>query len=177
MTGGEALVRTLQAEGVRYVFGNPGTTEIPLMDALENVEDIQYVTALFEGVAVGMADAYARYTGKPSFVNLHISVGIANGLSLIYNAWRGGTPMVITAGQADTKIHLHNPTLYSNMVNVMREYTKWAGEVTHPGDVAPIMRRAFNIAATPPTGPVFVSLPCNALVGEDYIAINSPLEI
>ena len=143
MTGGEALVRTLQAEGVRYVFGNPGTTEIPLMDALENVEDIQYVTALFEGVAVGMADAYARSTGKPSFVNLHISVGIANGLSLIYNAWRGGTPMVITAGQADTKIHLHNTTLYSNMVNVMREYTKWAGEVTHPGDVAPIMRRAF----------------------------------
>ena len=115
MTGGEALVRTLQAEGVRYVFGNPGTTEIPLMDALENVEDIQYVTALFEGVAVGMADAYARSTGKPSFVNLHISVGIANGLSLIYNAWRGGTPMVITAGQADTKIHLHNPTLYSNL--------------------------------------------------------------
>ena len=177
MTGGEALVRTLQAEGVRYVFGNPGTTEIPLMDALENVEDIQYVTALFEGVAVGMADAYARSTGKPSFVNLHISVGIANGLSLIYNAWRGGTPMVITAGQADTKIHLHNPTLYSNMVNVMREYTKWAGEVTHPGDVAPIMRRAFNIAATPPTGPVFVSLPWNALVGEDHIAVNSPLEV
>lgn len=177
MTGGEALVRVLQAEGIKYVFGNPGTTEIPFMDALENVEDIEYITALFEGVAVGMADAYARSTGKPSFVNLHISVGIANGLSLIYNAWRGGTPMVITAGQADTKIHLHNPTLYSNMVNVMREYTKWAGEVTHPGDVAPIMRRAFNIAATPPTGPVFVSLPWNALVGEDFMAVHPPLEI
>ena len=177
ITGGEALVKTLQAQGIKYVFGNPGTTEIPLLDALEGVHDIEYVTALFEGVAVGMADAYARYTRKPSFVNLHISVGVANGLSLIYNASRGGTPMVVTAGQADTKIHLHNPTLYSNMVNVMREYTKWAGEVTHPGDIPAIMRRAFNIASTPPTGPVFVSLPWNTLVGEDYMDIKAPLEI
>ncbi len=141
------------------------------MDALQDASDIQYVTSLFEGVATGMADGYARVTQKPSFVNLHISVGVANGIAVMYNAWRGGTPMVITAGQADTSFHLHSPTLYSNMVNVMREYTKWAGEVTHPWDIPSIMRRAFKVASTPPTGPVFVSFTWDAMNGEADVDI------
>ena len=157
MTGQRALVEMLRAEGVRYVFGNPGTTELPFLDALQDAPDIQYVTSLFEGVAAGMADGYARITQRPAFMNFHISVGVSNSIAVMYNSWRGGTPMVITAGQTATSLQLHNPTLYSNMVNVMREYTKWAGEVTTPEDVPAIVRRAFKVAATPPTGPVFVS--------------------
>ncbi len=157
MTGQRALVEMLRAEGVRYVFGNPGTTELPFLDALQDAPDIQYVTSLFEGVAAGMADGYARITQRPSFMNFHISVGVSNSIAVMYNSWRGGTPMVITAGQTAAGLQLHNPTLYSNMVNVMREYTKWAGEVTTPEDVPAIVRRAFKVAATPPTGPVFVS--------------------
>jgi len=172
MTGKRALVEMLLAEKVPYVFGNPGTTELPFMDALQDAPEIQYITALFEGVAAGMADGYARATQKPSFMNLHISVGVANAIAVIYNAWRGGTPMVITAGQADSSFHLHSPTLYSNMVNVMREYTKWAGEVKHPWDVPSMIRRAFKIASTPPTGPVFLSLTWDAMNGEDDIDIE-----
>ena len=175
MTGKRALVEMLRAEGVKYVFGNPGTTELPLMDALQDAPDLQYVTTLFEGVAAGMADGYARVTQQPSFVNLHISVGVANAIAVVYNAWRGGTPMVITAGQADSSFHLHSPTLHSNMVNVMREYTKWAGEVTHPWDVPSIIRRAFKIASTPPTGPVFVSLAWDAMNGEADVDIEPSL--
>ncbi len=157
MTGQQALVEMLRAEGVKYVFGNPGTTELPFLDALQDAPDIQYVTSLFEGVAAGMADGYARITQRPSFMNFHISVGVSNSIAVMYNSWRGGTPMVITAGQTAASLQLHNPTLYSNMVNVMREYTKWSGEVTTPEDVPSIVRRAFKVAATPPTGPVFVS--------------------
>ena len=94
MTGQQALVEMLRAEGVRYVFGNPGTTELPFLDALQDAPDIQYVTSLFEGVAAGMADGYARITQRPSFMNFHISVGVSNSIAVMYNSWRGGTPMV-----------------------------------------------------------------------------------
>ena len=171
MTGKRALVEMLRAEGVKYVFGNPGTTELPFIDALQDARDIQYINTLFEGVAAGMADGYARITQKPAFMNFHISVGVSNSIAVMYNSWRGGTPMVITSGQAPTSLQLHNPTLYSNMVNVMREYTKWAGEVTTPWDVPSIIRRAFKVASTPPTGPVFVSLAWDALNGEADVDI------
>lgn len=171
MTGAQALVEMLRAEGVKYVFGNPGTTELPFLDALQDTKDIQYINALFEGVAAGMADGYARVTQMPSFMNFHISVGVTNSIAVMYNSWRGGTPMVITSGQAPTSLQLHNPTLYSNTVNVMREYTKWAGEVVDPTNIPSIIRRAFKVASTPPTGPVFVSLGWDALQGEADVDI------
>ena len=176
MTGQRALVEMLRAEGVRYVFGNPGTTELPFLDALQDAPDIQYVTSLFEGVAAGMADGYARITQRPAFMNFHISVGVSNSIAVMYNSWRGGTPMVITAGQTATGLQLHNPTLYSNMVNVMREYTKWAGEVTTPEDVPAIVRRAFKVAATPPTGPVFVSFAWDSMNSEAEMDITPSVD-
>ena len=171
MTGKEALVEMLRSEGVKFIFGNPGTTELPFMNALENAEDLVYINTLFEGVAAGMADGYARITQKPSFMNFHISVGVSNSIAVMYNSWRGGTPMVITSGQAPIGLQLHNPTLYSNMVNVMREYTKWAGEITTASDVPSIIRRAFKIASTPPTGPVFVSLAWDSMNQEADVDI------
>ena len=89
MTGRQALMEVLRVEGVEYVFGNPGTSESPIMEALEHCPEIQYILATQEGVAMGMADGLATATGKPSFVNLHIETGLANGISLLQHAMDG----------------------------------------------------------------------------------------
>ena len=92
LAGKRMVMEMLRAEGVEYIFGNPGTSEGPLLDALEGFPDLKYMLATQEGVAMGMAEAYARSTGKPSFVNLHIQTGLANGISLLHNASESGTP-------------------------------------------------------------------------------------
>ena len=166
MTGKHILCEMLRAEGVRYVFGNPGTTETPFLDALQDYPDVQYVTFLQEASAVAAADGYARATRRPAFVNVHVSAGFANALGNLYNAYRGGTPLVVTAGQSDTRIIHREPTLWSNMVNLGREYTKWSAEVLHAADLPMLVRRAFRVAATPPTGPVFLTLPWDVLDAE-----------
>jgi benzoylformate decarboxylase len=153
----------LIAHGLEYVFGNPGTTELPLMDGLQDYPQLKYVLALQEASAVAMADGYARATGKPSFVNVHIVGGLANSLSMLYNAFRGGTPLILTAGQSDTRMLVEEPALSGDLVQMCRQYTKWSGEVRHAKDVPIAIRRAFRTASTPPTGPVFLSLPWNVL--------------
>ena len=163
MTGKEALVRMLIAEGVEYIFGNPGTSETPMMDALQDFPQIRYIQALQEGTAVGMADGYARATGRPAFANIHIAGGLANGISALYNAHRGGTPVVLTAGNSDTRMLLSEPTLSGDLVEMTRQYTKWSHEIHHPADVPGAVRRAFKEARTPPTGPVFLSFPWDTM--------------
>jgi benzoylformate decarboxylase len=162
-TGRHALLEMLIAHGVEYVFGNPGTTELPLIDGLQDYPQLKYVLALQEASAVAMADGYARATGKPSFVNVHIAGGLANSISMLYNAFRGGTPLILTAGQSDTRMLLEEPALSGNLVEMCRQYSKWSGEVRHAKDVPVAIRRAFRTASTPPTGPVFLSLPWNVL--------------
>ena len=129
MTGKRALMEVLRAEGVRYIFGNPGTSEAPIMDALEEYPDIEYMLTTQEGVAMGMADGYAIATGRPSFVNLHIETGLANGISLLHHAWEGNTPMVLTSGNKDVRKLAEGRTELTEMV---RLFTKWSVEVTHP---------------------------------------------
>ncbi len=163
MTGKEALVRMLIAEGCEHIFGNPGTSETPMMDALQDFPEVKYIQALQEGTAVGMADAYARATGRPAFANIHIAGGLANGISALYNAYRGGTPVVLTAGNSDTRMLLAEPTLSGDLVEMTRQYTKWSHEIHHPGDVPGAVRRAFNEAKTPPTGPTFLSFPWDTM--------------
>ena len=163
MKGKQVLIEMLRAEGVKYVFGNPGTPETPLLDAIQDYPDIQYVVALQEASAIGMAEGYARYTGRPSFASVHISVGFANALSGLYSAYRGGSPVVLTAGQSDTRHILHEPTLWSDMKELGRHYTKWSAEVPHAENVESIVRRAFKVAKTPPTGPVFLAFPWNSM--------------
>jgi len=162
-TGRTALLEMLIAHGVEYVFGNPGTTELPLMDGLQDYPQLKYILALQETSAVAMADGYARATGKPGFVNVHIVGGLANSISMLYNAFRGGTPLILTAGQSDTRMLVEEPTLSGDLVQMCRQYTKWSGEVLHATDVPVALRRAFRTASTPPTGPVFLSLPWNVL--------------
>ena len=163
MTGKEALVRMLVAEGVEYIFGNPGTSETPMMDALQDFPQVKYIQALQEGTAVGMADGYARATGRPAFANIHIAGGLANGISALYNAYRGGTPVVLTAGNSDTRMLLSEPTLSGDLVQMTAQYTKWSHEIHHPADVPGAVRRAFKEARTPPTGPVFLSFPWDTM--------------
>lgn len=163
MLGKRAVMEVLIANGVEYIFGNPGTSESPIMDTLEEYPDIKYMLVLQEGVAMGMADAYARATGRPSFVNLHIETGLANGLSLLHNANAGGTPVVLTAGNKDVRELAHGRTELHEMARIL---TKWSVEITHPEQIPSVFGRAFKEASTPPTGPVFVSFAANALDGE-----------
>ena len=172
MAGKHALMEMLRAEGIEYIFGNPGTSESPIMDALESYAEIKYILGLQEGVVMGMADAYARATGKPSFVNLHIETGLANGISLLHNAHAGGTPIVLSAGNKDIRELAHGRTDLAKMVQL---FTKWSAEATHPEAVPVILQRAFNEAKTPPTGPTFVAFSANALDDEaDVDIVPSP---
>ena len=169
MAGKRALMEMLKAEGVDYIFGNPGTSEVPILDALEEYPSIKYVLATQEGVSMGMADGYAIATGRPSFVNLHIETGLANGISLLHHAWEGGTPMVLTSGNKDVRKLAEGRTELSEMA---RLFTKWSVEVSHPEQVPGAMRRAFNEAKTPPTGPVFVGFSANALDDQGEMEIQ-----
>jgi benzoylformate decarboxylase len=162
----EAFLSILRDEGVTRIFGNPGTTELPLLDALSRVSDVEYVLALQELSAVAMADGYARVTGRPSFVNLHVAAGVANGLIGMLNASRSRTPMVITAGQQDRRHMIQDPMLSGDLVRLASAATKHAAEVQHARDLPVMLRRAFAIAAQPPTGPVFLSIPMD-LLAED----------
>lgn len=163
MTGAQAMFEMMVREGVRYVFGNPGTTELPLMDLFAERGDLTYILSLHEDSALGMAVGYAEATGRPAVVNLHTAPGLAHGLGNLYNAKRAGTPLVVTAGQQDTRVMIEEPLLYGDMVDQVRQYTKWAWEVRQASEVAAAMSRAFRIARTPPTGPVFLSLPVDVM--------------
>ena len=158
--GRDALLEVLEAEGVRYIFGNPGTTEGAIMHALEGHPDLEYILVAQEGVAMGMADGYARESGQPAFVNLHIETGLSNGLSLMCNAYAGGTPLVLTAANSSIGKVAEGRT---DLVDLTRPFSKWGAEVTNADQIPAVMRRAFREAKTPPTGPTFVSLAQNAL--------------
>ena len=161
--GKQIFMETLLAEGVEYIFGNPGTTELPLMDSLIDYPQLRYILALHESVAVIMADAYAQASGRVGVVNLHVGPGLGNGLGGLYNAWEGGTPLLLTAGQQDNRMRLREPLLGHDLVAMAAPLTKWSVEVTSADEMAHIINRAFKIARETPSGPVFVSLPMNVM--------------
>jgi len=163
MKGSKALIELLRREGVEYVFGIPGATEIQFMDALEKVPDIQYVLGLHEVVCAGMAEGYARASGKVGFLNLHTGPGVAAALPLLYNAQQGGVPLVVTSGQNHTRLLQYDPHLSGNIVGMAKIVTKWCTEIVHAEDILPSIQRAFKMAMQPPTGPVLVSIPQNVL--------------
>ncbi len=162
-TGRDALLEVLRTEGVQHLFGNPGTTELPLIDALASVDDIRYVLALQESTAVGMADGYAQVTGRPAVLNLHTSAGLGNAIGNLTNAQANGTPLVVTAGQQDRRHLHHDPLLAGDLVGLAQSVSKWTHEVSTLAELGPIMRRAFHDATSAPAGPVFVSIPMDVL--------------
>jgi benzoylformate decarboxylase len=158
-TGIHIFLDLLAAYGVRHIFGNPGTTEMPLNDALVGDRRFQYVLGLQEVPVMAMADGYAMASGGLGVVNLHISCGLGNAMGMLYNAYREGTPLLVTAGQQDRRLMFEEPILFGQMVEVVRPWTKWACEVNRLEDLPSAVRRAVQTALTPPTGPVFLSLP------------------
>jgi benzoylformate decarboxylase len=161
--GAAVLLEVLRSEGARYVFGNPGTTELPLIDALVDVPDIRYVLALQEASAVAIADGYAQAACRPGVLNLHTAGGLGHGLGNLLNAHVSGTPLVVTAGQQDSRHTLTDPLLYGDLVSIATPAVKWAQEVTHPDQIPILVRRAFHDCQTAPTGPVFLSLPMDVM--------------
>jgi benzoylformate decarboxylase len=161
--GRDVLLEVLRTEGVAHVFGNPGSTELPLIDALAEADDVQYVLALQEATVVGMADGYAQATGRPAFLNLHTSAGLGNAIGNLTNARSNRTPLVVTAGQQDYRHIVTDPLLSGPLVELASGTVKWGHEVRTAGELGTVLRRAFHDASSPPAGPVFVSLPMDQL--------------
>ena len=150
-------------EKITHVFGNPGSTEMPLIDALVDAPDIRYVLGLQEATAVGMADGWALASGRAAFVNLHAMGGLGNAMGVLVASKASETPLVVTAGQQDTRHLMTEPWLSGDLVALAQPVTKWARELRRGEDVGQALRRAFAIARTPPSGPVFLSLPMDIL--------------
>ena len=161
--GADLLVEVLRSEGVRYIFGNPGTTELPLIDALTEAPDIGYVLALQEATAVAMADGYAQGARRPAFLNLHTAGGLGHAMGGLVNSQVSGTPLVVTAGQQDLRHALTDPLLMGDLVAIADPVMKWAREVTSPDQIPILLRRAFHDAGAAPSGPVFLSLPMDVM--------------
>ncbi|MCG5219449.1 thiamine pyrophosphate-binding protein [Streptosporangium sp. KLBMP 9127] len=162
-TGTSALLEQLRADGMTTIFGNPGTVEQGLLDAISSAEGFRYVLGLAEAPVVGMADGYARATRRPTLVQLHSGVGLGNGIGMMYQAMRGHAPLVVIAGEAGVRYDAFDAQMASDLVGMARPVTKFATRVIDPGSVLRVLRRAVKIASTPPMGPVFVSLPLDVL--------------
>ncbi|MFL2653823.1 MAG: thiamine pyrophosphate-binding protein [Dehalococcoidia bacterium] len=161
MTGKKALMECIKAEGITNVYGNPGTSEGPIMEEIVRHKELRYLLTLQEGVATGMAEADARVNNKASFLSLHIDSGLVNGFSLMNDAYTTGTPMVVTSATYDVR-NLRN----RDLVELAKPFTKWSTQVVLPDQVPSVMRKAFTEANTHPKGPVFVGFSSNALDGE-----------
>lgn len=164
MTGKKAIMEIFRSEGVEYIFGIPGATEVLFMDALEDCPDIKYILGLHESVAVAIAEGYARASGKVGVLNLHTLAGLSCAMGMICNA--SNAPLVITSGQQDTRALMQEPELGGDLTGLVRPFTKWDTEVAYAADIPIALRRAFKVAVHPPAGPVFVSLPQNVLAEE-----------
>src|SRR4051794_27611023 len=165
-TGRFAILEQLRADGIRYMFGNPGTVEQGFLDALLDVPELTYVTALQETIAVAMADAYARATVRPTVVQLHSGVGLGNGIGMMYQAKRGNSPLVVVAGESGIRYDAMDAQMAADLVSIARPVTKWSTRIVDPSSTLRVLRRALKIAATPPMGPVFVALPMDVLDAE-----------
>jgi benzoylformate decarboxylase len=172
ITGRSAFLALLKDEGITHLFGNPGTTELPIMHALKDHPDLTYVMAMQESLVVAIADGFSRASGRLVACNVHVAPGLGNAMGSLYNAQFTGTPMILTAGQQEQGHGLMEPLLYGPLVRMAEPLVKWAVEVARLEDLPRIVRRAAKIATTPPTGPVFISLPGDILNSEAGIELG-----
>ena len=164
--GKHLLLDLLHSEGVEFIFGNPGTTELPLMDAMVVEDRVRYILGLNEVIVMGMADGYAQATGKLAVCNLHAAPGLGNAMGMLYNAAKAGAPVLVTAGQQDMSIRLTEPLLWDDLATMARPLCKWSFEVASIAELPRAIRRAAKVALTAPTGPVFLSIPGDILTTE-----------
>src|SRR6195256_6897554 len=177
MSGKRAFLDLLKQEGVGIVFGNPGTTELPLMDAFAVENDIRYVLGLQESVVMAMADGYAQASGKLAVVNLHITPGLGNAMGMLYDAQKAASPILVTAGQHDQSFTATEPILWADLPTIARPLVKWSAEVHRLADLPRMVHRAVKTALAPPTGPVFLSLPGDILNAEGDVDLMAPTRV
>jgi acyl-CoA reductase-like NAD-dependent aldehyde dehydrogenase/thiamine pyrophosphate-dependent acetolactate synthase large subunit-like protein len=168
-TVSEVVFDFLRRQGMTRIFGNPGSTELPMFVNLP--EDFSYVLGLQEASVVFMADACAQLTGRAQFVNLHSAAGLGHALGAVYTAFRDRAPLVIVTGQQSRELLPHDPFLFNESpTELPKPYVKWASEPARAADVPAAIARAFYIAMQPPRGPVLVSVPLG-----DWDEIAQPL--
>jgi len=153
----EATYQVLHDLGMHKIFGNPGSSELPFLKDMP--PGFEYILALHERVAAGMAIGYALGKGEAAFVNLHSIASAGNGLSALIDAYQGQVPLVVTTGQQDRRQILAEPFLVSRAAEVVKPYVKWSLEPLRPEDVPSAIARGYHLAMQPPRGPVFISVP------------------
>ena len=176
-TGRAAFLQLLVDEGVTHLFGNPGTTELAIMEVVPQFPQLKFVLGLQESVVMAMADGYCRASGRLAAANVHVMPGLGNAMGALYNAKFSGSPVILTAGQQEQGHGLLEPMLYEPLVPVAQPLVKWAVEVTRAADLPRIMHRAAKIALTPPTGPVFLSLPGDVLDEKLELEMGRPVRV
>ena len=176
-SGKRAFLDVLKQEGVEYLFGNPGTTELPLMDGLVEEPALTYVLALQEAAVVAMADGYAQASGKLGVISVHVAPGLGNALGMLYDAQKAGSPLLVTAGQHDQSFNVTEPILWADLPPIARPFVKWSAEVRRLEDLPRLVHRAAKTALAPPTGPVFLSLPADVLQAEGVVELGAPTRV
>src|SRR5215212_7124905 len=172
------LLQTLARNGVEYIFGNPGTTEIPLVRACERQRRVRYVVALSEVAAVPMADGYARATRKLGVVNLHVAPGLGNGMGALYTAGIAGTPLLVLIGGQDSRFLHTQPILWGPLEQMARSVCKDVFGLNTQYDAAANVRRALRSAMTPPYAPVALICPPDLLeqdISAEPVAVRAPM--
>ena len=177
LSGRTAFLQLLVDEGLTHLFGNPGTTELPIMEVVPDFPQLRFVLGLQESVVVGMADGFARASGRLAAANVHVAPGLGNAMGALYNAKFSGSPLIVTAGQQEQGHGLLEPMLYDPLVPLAQPLVKWAVEVTRVEDLPRIVHRAAKVALTPPTGPVFISLPGDVLDAQTDLDLGRPVRV
>ncbi len=177
ITGRAAFLQLLVDEGVTHLFGNPGTTELPIMEVVPDYPQLKYVLGLQEAVVVGMADGFCRASNRLAAANVHVAPGLGNAMGALYNAKFSGSPVILTAGQQEQGHGLLEPMLYEPLVPMAQPLVKWAVDVTRAEDLPRILHRAAKVALTPPTGPVFLSLPGDVLDQTVQVDMGRPVRV
>ena len=177
VTGRRAFLQLLADEGVTHLFGNPGTTELAIMEVVPDFPQLKFVLGLQESAVMAMADGFCRASGRLAAANVHVMPGLGNAMGALYNAKFSGSPVILTAGQQEQGHGLLEPLLYEPLVPVAQPLVKWAVEATRAADLPRILHRAAKIALTPPTGPVFLSLPGDVLDEEVDVDMGSPVRV
>src|SRR5262250_2723406 len=177
MSGKRAFLDLLKQEGVEIMFGNPGTTELPLMDAFATENELRYLLGLQEAAVMAMADGYAQASGELAVVNLHVAPGLGNAMGMLYDAQKAASPILVTAGQHEQTFNVTEPILWADLPTIARPLVKWATEVHRLADLPRILHRAAKTALAPPTGPVFLSLPGDILNAEADLDLMAPTRV
>ncbi len=162
-SGAAALVDALVGAGTRHVFGNPGSTELAILDEIGARNELEYVLCLHEVIAVGAAEGYARVTRRPAVVQLHTTAGLGNAMGMLVNAHVGATPMVVVVGAPARAAAHTEPLLGGDPVSLAAPATKWSWELRTADEIPVVLARAFKVASTPPAGPVVVVAPSDVM--------------